>query len=616
VTDNNAKKTDNLEQQIPPSGTGDDSRLQVLRPAGQADIPNIRKQNAHDKNSDGASSPQNFGAGQRAHQDQQAQHGQAGQFEEDLSTFFRDRRLIIKSSLDVMPILAGIGKLLIVSLVCCALFLFFWNYSASLRVKIQRIGIEKFNINFAQELPSWTRKAKQFKVQNNTELGQFHMRDGRAKDKVSIISSDPLISSIARGYWPKFERAVLPNCSRWQVSKECGLKAWYLAYKGSRASLKPITSLDMSLVQKLPKLEQSLMLFAMSQAVLGPRSDELFDQAIQVASYDEGLKKAIFDAKIKSIVRESQLIALPRVMSIIPKMKAHPADFLKWGALEATAKFKIKPIGLDKKADAAARKQLSDLMRRDASSLKTDPVALVILAPHMLRLGMAQELATVVEAVAAQENPRDFDPGLYREISIFAIRAHMLKGQLSEAIERANVLNSRLGPDATTQHLLGSTLLATKNPSSAKPAAIAFKRAVTGQKNWQSEVGYFLALTRSGQLAEAERMLPGIQKYLSSSNSIWIKIALAEFKLMRAKASSKTSAGSFSFIASELAPIYAKNQAWPTLSELYVSALFGAGQSDLARKVQSIADQQSERVRYVGSTEFLASPFGPYALMR
>jgi hypothetical protein len=111
-------------------------------------------------------------------------------------------------------------------------------------------------------------------------------------------------------------------------------------------------------------------------------------------------------------------------------------------------------------------------------------------------------------------------------------------------------------------------------------------------------------------------MLPGIQKYLSSSNSIWIKIALAEFKLMRAKASSKTSAGSFSFIASELAPIYAKNQAWPTLSELYVSALFGAGQSDLARKVQSIADQQSERVRYVGSTEFLASPFGPYALMR
>lgn len=93
-------------------------------------------------------------------------------------------------------------------------------------------------------------------------------------------------------------------------------------------------------------------------------------------------------------------------------------------------------------------------------------------------------------------------------------------------------------------------------------------------------------------------------------------MALVEFKLTRAKASPKTSASYFRSIASELAPIYTKNQTWPTLSELYVSALFGAGQSDLARKVQSIADQQSERVRYIGSSEFLVSPFGPYALMR
>lgn len=610
MTDHNAKKTNDFQQSTPSGTTADDLRLQVVRPTGAVDLPTTRQQNPQEKITEGDRSPKNFGAPQLGH------NAQPGQFDEELSTFFRDRRLALKSSFDVIPILAGLAKIMIAGMVFCALFLFFWNYSASLRVKIQAIGIEHFDVNFAQKLPSWTRKAKQFRTQNNTELGQFHMRGGRAKEKISIVSSDPVLSSIARGYWPKFERAVLPSCTKWQVSKECALKSWYFAYKGVRASLKPISVFDINHLQKLPKLEQSLLLFSMSQAVIGQRSDELFDQALQVASYDSGLKKAIVDAKLKSVVREGQLIALPRIMSQIPNIQAQPADQLKWRALEAVAQLKVKPVGSDKAIDATARKQLTDLMRRDAASLKTDPVALAILAPHMLRLGMAQEIAPVVEALSAQENPRDFDPGLYREISIFAMRTHMLKGQLSEAIERANNLKVRLGSDAMSQHLLGSTLLATKNPSSAQQAVLAFKSALGGQNLWQSQVGYFLALIRSGRLSEAESLLPRLQKSVIGSNAIWLKMAIAEFKLTRAKASRKMPVNYFSGLVAELAPLYAKNPTWPTLSELYTSALFSAGQVDLARKVQSIADQQSDRVRYVGSSEFLASPLGPYALMR
>jgi len=192
----------------------------------------------------------------------------------------------------------------------------------------------------------------------------------------------------------------------------------------------------------------------------------------------------------------------------------------------------------------------------------------------------------------------------------------MLKGQLSEAIERASTLKSRLGADAMSQHLLGSTLLATKNPSSAHQAVLAFKSALGGQNLWQSQIGYFLALIRSGRLPEAESLLPRLQKSITGSNAIWLKMAVAEFKLTQAKVSQKMPENYFSGLVAELAPLYSKNPTWPTLSELYASALFSAGQVDLARKVQSIADQQSDRVRYVGSSEFLASPLGPYALMR
>lgn len=609
--DNNAKKNEELNQQPPETGPLDDMRLQVVRPASPFDGSAGRQQQ-----------PQGTGTDLSA-QAPPIVHGQAGQqnhaprqFDEELSTFFRDRRVVMKSHFDVMPILATFAKLIVIMLVACALFLFFWNYSSSLRVKIQAMGLEHLNTNLAQELPSWTRKARQFKAQNTIELGEFHARNGRPNENVSIISTDPVLASIPRGYWQTLEKTVVQQCGQWQISRDCSLKAWFLSYKGLRATLKPISSFDLALVGKLPKMEQSLMLYAMSQTVIGQRSDELFDRALEVASHDTGLKRAMIDAKIKSIVRDGQQFALPRVMAQAQKTEATQSELSKWSALESVAKFKVRAIGSDKTLDGVVRKQLGDFVRRHAAHLRGDPVALIILAPPMLRLGMGQELASVAEAIASQENPRQFDPNLYREISVFAMRAHMLRGQLAESMERAKSLQSRLGPDATSSHLLGSTLLATRNASTAQQAVIAFQKALAGQKFWESKVGYFLSLTRSRRLAEAEAMMGDLRKSMTPSNSTWIKLALAEFKLTKARSSVHTTKKYFGQLANELAPMYAANPTWPTLSDLYANALYGAGNVDLARKIQAAADQQSDRVRFVGSSEFLLSPFGPYALMR
>jgi hypothetical protein len=611
VIDDNQKNTGAHDGKPHGDGADDVLRLKVTRPAGTAEV--APKKLKIDNNASLISHPQN----NEPHRTPQPppQH----QFDEELSTFFRDRRLATAQQLDVIPILAGLGKLLVVILVMCALLVFFWNYSASLRVKTQAVGFEYLDVNMAQKIPSWTRKAKQFRLQNTTELGRFHAQSGRSKVKASVVNSNPTLSAILRGYWPQVDRRLSSDCNRWQVSKECSLKAWYFAYKGLRATLKPISMFDLDLVQKLPHMEQALLLFAMSQTVMGQRSDELFDRSLQLATSDQNLRKTIIDTKIKSIVKEKQWMALPRIMSQASTTETTSADRLKWNALQVAATFKFQgsgPVGSSSQ-DTEVRRKISELMRTDAASLKTDPVAFLILAPTMLRLGMWKDVGSIAEAVASQENPREFDPGLYRDISIFAIRAHMQAGQLGNAIDRAKALQNSVGIDAVSQHLLGSTLLAIKNISSNRAAVGAFKKALTGQSLWQSQLGQFLALTRAGRSAEAQSLAPRLQKSMNTSNAVWIKMALAEFKLKLAKQSTTTqSQRQFQAIAAELGPLYRKNSSWPTLSELYATALLGAGNADMARKVQIRADRQSDQMRYVSSMEFLSSPLGPFALMR
>jgi hypothetical protein len=412
----------------------------------------------------------------------------------------------------------------------------------------------------------------------------------------------------------KVERAIMPLCKKWEVSGDCSRKAWYLAYKGLRASLRPISNFDMAQVQKLPKMEQVILLFAMSQSVMGQRSDELFDLAMKVAAGEKNLQVAILDARFKVIVRDNQQILLARTMSQAEQLQVDSITMLKWRILEYVVKYESQKNRARTTLDSNVRKGFLELIR--SGVLKADPVALVLVANTFVRIGMAKELAPVTEAVASQESPKEFDPNLYREISIASIRMNMLRGQLGEAMKRASVLQTQLGRDAISSHLMGSALLATKNQSSASEAVTSFQAAIKGQNLWQSHLGHFLALTRSARLADAAPKIPTLQRLSTPANSVWVKMAIAEYNLARAKKLGQAPQATFKAIAHELAPIYGRHPSWPTLAEIYSEALLKSGQAELSQKVRTGADQLADRVRYVASEEFLVSPLGPYALMR
>lgn len=534
--------------------------------------------------------------------------------EDELATFFRYRRLASQRRSIIVSILAPIGKSIVVGLMLCAIFVLLWNYATMMRVKFQSVGVERLQINFAEVVPAWTKKAKKFKELNTTELAQFNSRGGRTAEPVGQFNGDPFVSWVLRGYWVRVERAIMPLCKKWEVSGDCSRKAWYLAYKGLRASLRPISNFDMAQVQRLPKMEQVFLLFAMSQSVMGQRSDELFDQAMKAAAGEKNLQVAILDARFKGIVRDNQQILLERTMSQAEQLRVESITMLKWRILQYVVKYESQKNRASTALDSNVRKGFLELIR--SGVLKSDPVTLVLVANTFIKLGMSKELAPVTEAVASQESPKEFDPNLYREISIAAIRTHMLRGQLGDALKRASVLQTQLGRDAISSHLMGSALLATKNESSLSEAVISFQAAVKGQNLWQSHLGHFLALTRAGKLSDAAPKIPTLHRLSNPVSSVWIKMAIAEYNMARAKKLGQAPQATFKVIANELAPIYARHPSWPTLAEIYSEALLKSGQVELAQKVRTGADRLADRVRYVASEEFLVSPLGPYALMR
>lgn len=619
MANDGAKKIDGSNPAAPSASLADEQRLLVVRPAGQfTNEPtpirsSTRPDNPQDPNA--VIRHTNLQQAGRHETDPNLKENQGGQFDDELATFFRYRRLASQNRFSLVPVFAAIGKISVAVLVLCSIFVLCWNHAATFRVKFQSLGISYLGINFAENIPAWSKKSKLFRKQNTTELGQFHAREGRPAAPVSEAMKNPILSSVARGYWAKVERVVYPGCKTWQVTSDCSLKAWHMAYKGMRATLKPIANFDVQQIQKLPKTDQVLLLFAMSQAVIGQRADELFDQALKLAAFDKGVQRIIFDARIKNITREGQVIVLPRTMGQMSQIEARPADKLKWKTLEMIAKLNVKTLGSDRAFDDLLRKQMGELMRSDVGLLKADPVSFILIAKPALRLGFGKEIAFIGEAVTVQEDPKDFDPSLYRDISIFSIRANMLKGDIGKAQILAATLHKRVGVDATSAHLLASANLATQISSNAVRAIDLFKTAIRGQNHWQSHLGYFLSLTRSGKLSEAEKYLAKINQLSNPSNIIWFKMAKAEFALTKSQSSGSTRPSFFSAIASDLAPLYDKNKSWPTLSRLYSEALLKSGKTALAQKVQMAADVQADRVRYVASSEFLVSPFGPYALM-
>jgi hypothetical protein len=69
-------------------------------------------------------------------------------------------------------------------------------------------------------------------------------------------------------------------------------------------------------------------------------------------------------------------------------------------------------------------------------------------------------------------------------------------------------------------------------------------------------------------------------------------------------------------IAAAMTPIYNKHPQWSGLANLYTEALTGSGQMDAAQKVRMSMDDMSAKTSYLSSSEFMASPIGPFGLMR
>lgn len=613
MSDKSAPKNSSDQPPALATDTIEDLKVQVIKPAGAQDGAGLASK--HSSHQGAAASPATANYNQKpAGMKQSEKQPKVDESEDELATFFRYRRIAAQRRSIMVSILATLGKSIVVVLMACAILVLLWNYATMMRVKFQSLGMDYMHINLAEVIPAWSKKAKKFKELNTTELAQFNSRGGRTNDPVGQFNGDPFVSAVLRGYWVRVERTALGGCKKWDISVDCSRKAWYLAYKGIRASLKPISNFDIAQVQKLPKMEQVFLLFAMSQSVVGQRSDELFDQAMKVAAPEKALQIAILDARLKGIVRDNQQILLARTMSQADQLQVESTTMLKWKVLQYVVKYESQKVRISASADSSVRKGCADLIRSGA--LKSDPVALVLVANTFIRLGMAKELAPLTEAVASQESPKEFDPNLYREISIASIRANMLRGQLGDAMKRASTLQSQLGQDATSSHLLGSALLATKNQSSASQAVGPFQLAVRGQNLWQSHLGHFIALTRAGKLSDAAHKIPTLQRLSNPVSSVWIKMAIAEYTLARAKMAGQAPQATFKVIAKELAPIYASHPSWPTLAEIYSDALLRSGQVDLSQKVRTAADQLADRVRYVASEEFLVSPLGPYALMR
>jgi hypothetical protein len=613
LSDNGKPKNSN---DLPPAlanETIEDLKVAVIKPAGGHDAAGVAP--THTPHQELPASP---GLGHYSHKhagmNKQEKQAVFDESEDELATFFRYRRLAAQRRSILVSVLAPVGKSIVVALLICSIFVLLWNYATMMRVKFQSVGMDHLQINLAEVVPAWTKKSKKFKELNTTELAQFNSRGGRTVEAVGQFNGDPFVSWVLRGYWVKVERAIMPLCKKWEVSGDCSRKAWYLAYKGLRASLRPISNFDMAQVQKLPKMEQVILLFAMSQSVMGQRSDELFDLAMKLAAGEKNLQVAILDARLKGIVRDNQQILLARTMSQAEQLQVDSITMLKWRILEYVVKYESQKNRARTTLDLNVRKGFLELIR--SGVLKADPVALVLVANTFVRIGMAKELAPVTEAVASQESPKEFDPNLYREISIASIRMNMLRGQLGEAMKRASVLQTQLGRDAVSSHLMGSALLATKNQSSASEAVTSFQAAITGQNLWQSHLGHFLALTRSAKLVDAAPKIPTLQRLSTPANSVWVKMAIAEYNLARAKKLGQAPQATFKAIANQLAPIYASHPSWPTLAEIYSEALLKSGQAELSQKVRTGADQLADRIRYVASEEFLVSPLGPYALMR
>lgn len=534
--------------------------------------------------------------------------------DDDIASFFRNRQAIVGGVSIFDSLKSFIGKFIATCFALVLVFVFAWNHVPIVRVKAQSWTQEYFEFNVAQWMPAWTKKSKFFKKQNTTELGVFYKNSQQPGHVGAGMVKDPLILAVRTGQWPRVEASISARCPRWQLNHDCSLRAWYMGYRGMRGSLRSLQGLDLKTATKLDTVDRVFFLFAMSQVATGELADQMFKDAIKLAESDKDLQRMIFDARFKTKIKDKNFGDLAKMATYASVMSAQASDLAKWRALDQAARMRTQSASAPSTI-ASAKKQLSDTLTKNVGEFKADPVALLLIAGPALHLGLAKPLAAIAEAAAAEATVGQFDSTLHREISIVSARAHMALGQIDIAAKRLSVLQKQLGPDAVSSHLLGGSYLALRNITRINAAVTLFQSAARGQGQWQSLYGEFLALTRSGRLAEAEKLTSRLERLKSRENAFWIKLALTEFRLVKAKKSANVPVSYFKPLAMDMASLYASQPTWPWVSELYAEALLKSGQPAEAGKVSARSEDLAATTNVLGSQEYLESPVGPYALM-
>jgi len=502
--------------------------------------------------------------------------------------------------------------------VIICVFIITWNYVESFRLKSQVFLMETFSVNIADHIPVWTKKSKAFQKRASTDLAAISQQDAQEFGGGAATGGviDPLYLAVVSGLWPQVESFNASRCARWQSSHECGVRAFYFAYRGMRSSLKPLQTIDVSPRSGLSTRDQGIFLFAKSAALTGPESERMFKEAIDVVGSDKLVSRMLIDARFKALLREGRQKEISSMIGLVAKLSMGAADVGKWKALELSTRWKTQVDASQTALKAQASKQIAVVTQKYPGVLKADPVGFLMISGPALRLGFAKPISLLSGMMAVESSKLPFDPTLRRGLSEVYARASLLEGNPVQAEERLLAAQKQDGSDAVLNHLLGSALLEARNGAKILLASRHFQSAFQARGSWQSGYGYSIALIRSGRLADAGKVMVTLRRLRTASNEIWINIALADYNLAVAKASGDWSTARYREVANSLSRSYALHPDWPTLARLYSEAMAGSGQRVEAAKIRAKMDDVSSKTSYLSSPELAESPIGPLALLK
>jgi hypothetical protein len=529
---------------------------------------------------------------------------------EDISSFFRNRQMVVQGSLGINPVL----KFFMFFCVMTGSFIVSWNYIGQFRKITQAMARDHLAISLAEYVPVWTKRAKKFEHSVDREIA---VRPIALKPGASVSGPiEPIYLSVVAGFWPQVDSLVTSKCNSWEASSGCSLKAWFYSYKGLHASLRAILKINPDSIKNLSTREQAVFRFAMASVTTGIESEKLFQDSMTLIRQDHEFSRMLFDARFKQILRENRKSELPSMIKMAKEMSSGPSDISRWRSLEIAARFSSFSQVLTPDQKRAYSKQILETLQQYPGTFKSDPVAFISIANFGLRLGLARNVSAVAVPLGDEALKANVDLGLRRELFLASARALMLEGDATKAAQRVVNTLTRDGADGVSSHLLGSIYLEMRSSARLPEAIKAFQAAIKSRNAWQSHAGLLMALQRAGNLKDAGHVAKNLSTSRTKENEAWILLALAQYRLALAHASGSASPARYKEIADSIAWIHSKHPDWPGLAKSYAEALVGSGQAGEAQKIRMSIDDMSTKTSYLSSREFLESPIGPFGLMR